>query len=359
MLKHPVFFAGKPGSSHGWGVCNAHLLAELSKLTAVEHLVEGHPLHGSPCVPGHLFAPVRDNHLALDGGTRGRFNHGYTFFENELMDDASANARRLDRLFAGSRWCQAKLEAIGVASTLLIQGVDGGAFAPAGPRPPGGPFVVFSGGKFEYRKGQDLVLRAIAELQARHPDIILVNAWFNQWPESMASMARSPHIRFEMSGSTWPEIMGHLYALNGIDARRVFTMGLVPRERMAAVYRKADLGLFPNRCEGGTNLVLMECMASGVPVVASGWSGHADVVNAGNAFVLDPAREVELATPEGRTYARWREPDVGEIVRLVEAARADRAALRLRADRAAADMRGFTWAGCARAVHDALAALEG
>ena len=36
----------------------------------------------------------------------------------------------------------------------------------------------------------------------------------------------------------------------------------------------ADAGLFPNRCEGGTNLVAMEAMASGLPVILSGTSAR-------------------------------------------------------------------------------------
>ena len=43
--------------------------------------------------------------------------------------------------------------------------------------------MVFSGGKFELRKGQDVVIRAYRVLEDRHPDVMLVNAWFNPWPD--------------------------------------------------------------------------------------------------------------------------------------------------------------------------------
>jgi hypothetical protein len=36
---------------------------------------------------------------------------------------------------------------------------------------------------------------------------------------------------------------------------------------MAGLLRDVDLAVFPNRCEGGTNLVAMECLAAGVPTV--------------------------------------------------------------------------------------------
>ena len=48
---------------------------------------------------------------------------------------------------------------------------------------------------------------------------------------------------------------------------------------MAVELAKADVALFPNRCEGGTNLVAMEALASGVPTILSDNTGHKDLVN--------------------------------------------------------------------------------
>ena len=45
-------------------------------------------------------------------------------------------------------------------------------------------FVIFSGGKFEYRKGQDIVIRAVKVMQERHQDVVLINAWVNAWQQS-------------------------------------------------------------------------------------------------------------------------------------------------------------------------------
>jgi hypothetical protein len=41
-----------------------------------------------------------------------------------------------------------------------------------------------------------------------------------------------------------------------------------------------DCGLFPNRCEGGTNLVAMEYASIGRPIVANALTGHADIRDA-------------------------------------------------------------------------------
>ena len=59
-----------------------------------------------------------------------------------------------------------------------------------------------------------------------------------------------------------------------------------PPELQRELYRNTDVGVFPNRCEGGTNLVLMEYMACGKPVIASCTSGHRDIVSEEMRFLL-------------------------------------------------------------------------
>jgi glycosyltransferase involved in cell wall biosynthesis len=78
-----------------------------------------------------------------------------------------------------------------------------------------------------------------------------------------------------------------------------------------------DLAIFPNRCEGGTNLVAMETMACGIPCVLSENTGHMDLTGDDRAFVLRAQRKVEadmLAT-DG-----WGESDIDELVACMETA---------------------------------------
>ena len=48
---------------------------------------------------------------------------------------------------------------------------------------------------------------------------------------------------------------------------------------MPGVLRECDVAVFPNRCEGGTNLVAMEAMACGVPTYVSYNTGQKDLVD--------------------------------------------------------------------------------
>ena len=52
-------------------------------------------------------------------------------------------------------------------------------------------FVIYSAGKFEYRKAQDVVSIAFREFQKRHSDALLIFAWANQWTKIMPTIKQS------------------------------------------------------------------------------------------------------------------------------------------------------------------------
>src|SRR4029453_2749174 len=178
------------GTSHSWGVCGRYITRELARLAPVrltpdrleadlvgdelelaalrallapeELLQSGRPVEVEhpvlQGVPGPDLAPMRPR-------LRGRRNVGYTFFENTTFAPASIeNARKhYDVLAAGSSWCSEILSQHGLSAVrTVVQGVDPTIFHAV----PGGReffrdrFVVFSGGTFELRKGQDLVIAA-------------------------------------------------------------------------------------------------------------------------------------------------------------------------------------------------------
>jgi len=153
-----------------------------------------------------------------------------------------------------------------------------------------GLFFVFSGGKLEYRKGQDVVVAAFKRFAVNHPDARLVVAWANAWPASLATLndpsgqhpVHTTGLPLPATPSTGTP-QGTLQILpwlekQGIALTQVVDLGYVRHKDMAAwALRAADVALFPNRCEGGTNLVAMEAAAAGAPLVLSGAHGHADL----------------------------------------------------------------------------------
>lgn len=323
------------GSAHGWGIAGVHLIEGIS----AHPLVPGVTLHsmGNPD-----FKPTLPD-------LWNRANVGYCFFENDIeayryMQQA---AEQYDFIVAGSSWCEYHLRTGGIANTsTILQGINPRYFYPGPSRREDGRFIVFSGGKFELRKSQDVVIAALRVFMERHRDVWLSCAWHNQWPASVATMNGSPCIDFVMEERPCDEIVAATLARNGIDRSRVIQHPMRHNTTMREVYLESDIGLFPNRCEGGNNMVMCEYMACGRTVVASNKSGHGDVITADNAFALEQYG-MKMIERNGQPSALWFEPSVDEVVERLEYAYGHREELALRSQQAAASMQKLDWSAAA------------
>jgi glycosyltransferase involved in cell wall biosynthesis len=126
-------------------------------------------------------------------------------------------------------------------------------------------------------------------------------------------------------------------AANGIKPEQFLNLGLVPNASMPTILREMDAALFPNRCEGGTNLVAMEAMACGVPTILSANSGHLDLIQDGTALALTDQRPM----PD---VPGWRESNIEEIVAALETLYTDRARAAAIGAAGAKLLAGMTWA---------------
>lgn len=335
-----IFLALSKGENFGWGVCSKYLRKELTKKINVTNADE---LKNTQVVDGDLLHALTDIDFNSITNLRGKRNFGYTFFENELTLKSAENAAKYDIVFGGSNWCKEKMEAKGINNTgLLIQGIDPELFYPIENTRNDNLFIIFSGGKFELRKGQDLVLKAFEILHKKYLNMILINAWYNFWPQSIATMSHSKHIKFEMKGNTWNEFIQNVLSINGIDLNRVFILPETPNNKLRELYSKADIGLFPNRCEGGTNLVLMEYMACGKPVIASYNSGHKDVLTESNSIQLKEMKKFNLYSGK-EIVADWEEASLDEIINAIEFAYNNKEKINNIGKQAGEDMKNFTW----------------
>jgi glycosyltransferase involved in cell wall biosynthesis len=261
-------------------------------------------------------------------GLNGRPDVGVVFFESAVIPAANLEgAKRFALIVTGSTWNTDILARHGFDRTVFCpQGVDLSLFKPV-PRVGAfaGRFAVFSGGKLEYRKGQDLVVAAFKRFHSRHPDALLVTAWHSPWTAFAQSVAMSPHVSglpgVKAAGQL--DVAGWLVA-NGLPADSFVEVGLLPNSAIPSLLQEVDLAIFPNRSEGGTNLVAMECMAMGVPVVLSRNTGHLDLIRSDNCYSLD--MQIPVGAVTGRPdLDGWGESSIDELVARMEEAYTDRA----------------------------------
>ena len=386
----------QPSSVHGWGVYGINLALnwlregrlfpifsqafqmELIRLDPIRR-AEFHSLHQATVeLERQLLQQPAGQSLNLDfpvvhalaNGlkTNSSFNQqmllssclaGVVFFEDtNLTLDAFQRANLYRLIITGSTWNQSVLEGNGCQNvTTIMQGVDHTIFH-AENRGSSIPdrFLVFSGGKLEFRKGQDLVVKAFSRFVEMYPDAVLVTAWHSPWQNLAQELDHSginTPIVYDQNGkvnvSDW-------LVQNGIPPQNFMDLGLVPNNQIANTIRQMDLALFPNRAEGGTNLVAMECMACGIPVILSGNTGHLDLVQDDNCLILKDQKPVNYFNvgTDG-----WGESQIDEIIDHLIFAYNNRDSLVQIGDRAADFMKQYSWEKQSAKLGDLILALSG
>ncbi|HEY0833408.1 MAG TPA: glycosyltransferase family 4 protein [Azospirillum sp.] len=289
---------------------------------------------------------------------RGARNVGVIAFEDTLFDqEVLGRARSYDRLVVHSGYNKALLAEQGIDNVgCAFQGIDPDELPLETPaRRFGDRFVVFSGGKLEFRKGQDIVLAAFRRFHERHPDALLVTAWHNPWPHTAAGIAQSPLTPMAPAVGENGKLRLVEWAMaHGVPPEGFVDMGFLARHQIAGILAECHAALFPNRCEGATNLVAMEAMACRVPTILSANTGHLDLIRDGVCLPL--RHQTPVADPAGNRRG-WRESSVEEIVEQLETLYTDREAAATCAQAGNAFIRGErTWRAFAESFVDAVAA---
>jgi sugar transferase (PEP-CTERM/EpsH1 system associated) len=158
---------------------------------------------------------------------------------------------------------------------LLLNGVDAAKFRPAaageaGARFGQGPGRVIIGhiGRFSPVKNHALLLDAFARVHAEHPEAYLVLVGDGPLRDEVRARASSLGIAEHVA---FPGIF--------LDA--------------APLYRDMDVFVLPSLLEQ-TSMSILEAMASGVPVIATGVGGSPALLDHGKAGVLVPSGDVNM-----------------------------------------------------------------
>ena len=231
----------------------------------------------------------------------GRFI-GFPIFELDTFSDLEKHhLQSCDELMVCSRWARdivwKNTDAYANGGFLLDQvhvvplGVDAELFPPA-PARQDDKTIFFNCGKWEIRKGHDILIEAFKKLTEEHDNVEL---WM---------MCSNP-FNSEEENARWHQLYNHP------------KVKLIPRaETQREVYNimsQVDCGVFPSRGEGW-NLELLEMMAAGKHVVATEYSAHTEFCSEENSYLL-PISDVEPAVDNKWFFGRgnWAKIDDTEV----------------------------------------------
>ncbi len=174
-----------------------------------------------------------------------------------------------DRIVVPSNLAHDSFAEFGLAdkATVVFTGVDQQFFSPR-PRQtekqPRRLFRVCFAGRVELSKGAGYLLQAWKRLGLVNAELLL-------------------------AGEVRPEMTELLEAHADSSVR---TLGFLTMQKLVELYRDSDLFVFPSVNEGLAQ-VLLEAMATGLPVVASELSGACDCVSEGKEGFIVPARNAD------------------------------------------------------------------
>jgi glycosyltransferase involved in cell wall biosynthesis len=295
----------------------------------------------APCI---RIAAENDMTLFAGTGTRA----GLTFFETtQLSEHELRHLGSLDVIMVASAWGRDTAIGAGLPPERLHvvpMGVDAELF-PAADLPEGGPTVFLHLGKWERRKGQDVLLDAFAAAFTPADDVELWMVSANQLRQGQDQI--------------WHDIV----AANPMAERIRVLPREATREGLATLMTKAHCGVFPARSEGW-NLGLVEMLSTGRPVIATNYSAHTQYLTPENARLIEIDELEDAADPRWvpvyseRGRGQWARLGPRQLEQLVEHLRAvhtERQAGTLTQNESGlATARSLTWARTAEAIETAL-----
>lgn len=318
------------GLTSGWGIHGAYLMRRLMQRGLVHVISTERPddsIRAFPC-PGILEINNRGPFPMVWAG-----NNKPSIMERpwpgdwliQVMEQFAFSEQDLerlrqfdDRIITVSEWNARALNGLGIKAKCVHLGVDTEMFKPTEERRPitgrwgRDTFVVFSGGKAEYRKGQDIVIAAFRDFNERYPNSVLVTNWYNHWAHTaMEGFSHSEYVSGPPSSRDGSLDIHSWVRRNGIPDYAHMDIGLVGRQRLVEVLQGVDVAVFPNRCEGGTNMAAMECLSAGVYTLLSAGHGHADLLKAHMGDRIEAS---------GELVGGWAESDKKHLVRSLELA---------------------------------------
>lgn len=154
--------------------------------------------------------------------------------------------------------------------------------------------AAFFGTQLKHVRGAEFVFLNVASLDENKNQGLALRAFAREFKGHKAT--------FRIAGDgPLRDSLESLVVSLGIEKQVVF-LGQIPREAVRDEMRQADCFVLPSNFET-FGVVLIEAMASGLPLIATRSGGPEDIVTAENGILVDVGREDQLATAMAQIFA--------------------------------------------------------
>ena len=214
----------------------------------------------------------------------GKGHHiGFPIFElDKFTKIEKHNLKSVDHIFVCSNWAkeiiQNELSEEYAAKTHVIPlGVDTKIFGPTN-HVQKDKYIFFNCGKWEVRKGHDILVTAFNEAFSANDNVEL---WL---------MTENPFCSKE-EDEKWKRLYmdSPLFKTGKIK----FIPRVSSHQEVYKIMANTTCGIFPSRAEGW-NLEALEMLSIGRPIIVTNYSAHTEYCNDSNAFLI-PVNQTELA----------------------------------------------------------------
>jgi glycosyltransferase involved in cell wall biosynthesis len=202
-----------------------------------------------------------------------------------------------------------------------------------------GKFVFVSIFDFQHRKNPEGLLRAYWEEFTADDEVLLVIKTYGSSRKKIRAAITNYKRKLGLGDETAP-----IYVMAGICEEK----------QLKGLYTLADAFVLPTRGEG-VGLPYIEALASGLPVIATGWGGQMDFLNEHNSFLIDyelkdPAISMKSEHAIATIYRDfegngqlWAEPDLTHMKQQMRFAFNNPALCKQKGKRGRQDMLNMTW----------------
>jgi glycosyltransferase involved in cell wall biosynthesis len=211
---------------------------------------------------------------------------GFPIFELTKFTNVELHQlKTLDCIFTTSQWGKSVLQNHGLDNIHVVPlGVDRSIFNEDVPTQESPNTVFLNCGKWEIRKGHDILLEAFNKAFTPDDNVQLIMHCYNPFITNQNSRYRN--------NQDWEAM--YMHSKLGKHGKIFISKQRSQNQHtVALLMARADCGVFPARAEGW-NLELLEMLSMGKAVIATNYSAHTEFLNSDNSLLIN-IKELELA----------------------------------------------------------------